>query len=94
MMSTITEEDSSGESAPPTSPLQAVVAQSGTYDHLSPSLPPSSPTHSLLSQQSIKRSSRMTLRLLGSLKLQVPKSYDERRHKIDINTDPVREVRN
>ncbi|XP_019856083.1 PREDICTED: uncharacterized protein LOC109584699 [Amphimedon queenslandica] len=91
-MSTITEEDSSGEVAPPTSSFQGAVAQSGTYDHLSPSLPPTSPTHSLLSQHSIKRSSRMTLRLLGSLKLQVPKSYDERRHKIDINTDPVREM--
>ena len=89
-MSTINEEDSTEQQIP------QAIAVSGAYDHLSPppSIPPSlpSPTSSLISRKSFSRSSKMTLRLLGSLKLQVPKSYDERKHKINTEVDPHREV--
>ena len=90
-MSTITEEDSTEQQQIP-----QAIAVSGAYDHLSPppSIPPSllSPTSSLTSRKSFSHSSKMTLRLLGSLKLQVPKSYDERKHKINTEVDPHREV--
>lgn len=69
---------------------------SGVYDHLSPPPPPTSPTASLTALSSLSRTlnkKKMTMRLLGNLKLEVPKSYDERKHMIKIDTDPSREVR-
>ena len=40
-----------------------------------------------------KEQEKMTLRLLGNLRLQVPKSYNEQKHKINSDiADPYREI--
>lgn len=56
---------------------------SGAYDHLEP-------TTSKIN--SLSRSKKMTLRMLGNIKFQVPTSYDERKHKLNTEIDPYREV--
>lgn len=65
---------------------------SGVYDHLSP---PPTPSSSLTALNTLTRrlsKNKMTLRLLGNMQLEVPKSYDERKHKLNTEIDPFREV--
>lgn len=71
-----------------------VIQASGAYDHLDPKLTTPSPTPSVLNSLSNSlKDKKLTMRLLGSLRLQVPKAYNEHKFRATPdNFDPYREI--